>query len=206
MTEIIQSIDDFTANFLSGYTGLNSKLWGFCELAHRTSPPNGKDQPTVMSINGTSDRKYVTLDDRYDFISWIRIPGVLNFSDNDQWNFGFKEARFQTINFRWVIAHKVQLGENLIYSLVNQLPESLSVSGYQVLFVNPVGSVDHDHETIYRTELGDTVYEKHRFPWNLYVINLSIEFLLCEGFVISPCSEFSGPITVDMTQITIDNG
>lgn len=206
MTEIIQSIDDFTSEFLSGYTGLNNKLWGFCELAHRTTTPNGKDQPTVMSINGTSDRKYVTLDDRFDFISWVRIPGTLNFSDNEQWNFGFKEARFQTVDFRWVIAHKVQLGENLIYSLVNQLPEKFTVNGYKFVFVNPSGNVDHDHETIYRTELGDTVYEKHRFPWNLYVINLSIEFILCEGFVIRGCTEFSGPITVDMTQISIDNG
>lgn len=204
MTEIIQAIDDFTESFLQGYTGVNSKLFGFCELMYRTV--DNKSQPIPATINGTSDRRQVSLDDRYSFMTWIRIPGEVDFSNNDQWDFGFKEARFQTVDFRWVIAHRVELGENLIYSLVNQLPEKLQVDGYKFVFVNPIGTVDHDHETIYRTELGDTVYEKHRFKWNLYVINVSCEFIICEPALAPSCESFEGPITMDMTEITLDNG
>lgn len=203
MTELIEALDGFTAKFLQGYTGINSKLWGFCELANRTSPPNGKIQPTVITINGTTDRKPVTLDDRYNFISWVRIPGTARFVDSPEWSFGFKESRFQSVDLRWVIAHRVELGENLIYSIADALPEQFGVSNFQFVFVNPTGFIDHDHEAIYKTELGDTVYEKHRFPWNLYVINLTLEFIACEGFVYNPCGRV--PITADNTEITVDN-
>lgn len=187
MTEIIQAIDDWTDN---NFPDLQRKLWGFCELAHRTV--DGKDQPTVMTINGTSDRRHVTLDDRYQFITWFRLERGIGFSDNPDWSFGFKEARYQTARLRWVIAHKVELGENLIYSLVNGFPEQLSVNGFQFVFVNPDGEIDYDHETIYNTELGRTVYEKHRFPWNLYVINLNVNFIVCEGYTSQPgCCEDS---------------
>jgi len=175
MTEIITDLDTWTESFLPN---LNKKLWGFCELAHRTVA--NADQPTVMTINGTTDRQNVTLDDRYEFITWFRIDRPTDFVDNDEWSFGFKEARFQSQTFRWVIAHRVELGENIIYNIVNSLPESFVIPGYKFVFTSPSGNIDHDHESIYRTELGNTVYEKHRFSWNLYVINLSVEFIVCE--------------------------
>lgn len=187
MTEIIESIDAWTEN---NFPDLNKKLWGFCELAHRTI--DGKDQPTVMTINGTTDRKHVTLDDRYNFITWFRLERGIRYDGNPDWSFGFKEARYQTANLRWVIAHRVELGENLIYSIVNGLPEQFSVNGFQFVFANPEGDIDYDHEIIYNTELGKTVYEKHRFPWNLYVINLNVNFIVCEGYTSqSGCCEDS---------------
>lgn len=187
MTEIIAAIDDWTnTNFLD----LNRKLWGFCELAHRSIA--GADQPTVMTINGTSNRQNVTLDDRYEFITWFRLEKGIRFEENPDWSFGFREARYQTAQLRWVIAHRVELGENLIYSLINGFPEQLSVNGFQFVFTNPNGDIDYDHEAIYRTELGNTVYEKHRFPWNLYVINLNVNFIVCEGYTSQPgCCEDS---------------
>ncbi len=187
MTEVIASIDEWTDN---NFPDLRRKLWGFCEQSHRTV--DGVDQPIIMTINGTSDRKNVTLDDRYQFITWFRMDQGIGVANNDEWSFGFKEARFNTARLRWVIAHRVELGENLIYSLVNGLPEQWSVNGFQFVFTKPEINIDYDHETIYRTELGNTVYEKHRFPWNLYVINLDIEFILCEGYTSqSGCCEDS---------------
>jgi len=187
MTEIIASIDAWTDN---NFPDLQRKLWGFCELAHRTV--GGGDQPTVMTINGTSNRQNVTLDDRYQFITWFRLENGIDVDNNPDWNYGFSEARYQTARLRWVIAHRVELGENLIYSLVNGLPEQWSVNGFQFVFTKPQINIDYNHEAIYNTELGKTVYEKHRFPWNLYVINLSVEFILCEGYTSQPgCCEDS---------------
>ena len=181
MTEIIESIDDWTN---TNFPDLERKLFGFCELAHRKNKGDNSisDQPIPMTINGTSDRKQVSLDDRYQLITWVRIPGRISVVENNEWSFGFKESRFQTVSLRWVIAHKVELGENLIYSLVDAFPEKLSVNGFTLVFTNPIIEIDYDHENIYRTELGETVYEKHRFNWNLYVINLNIEFIVCEGY------------------------
>lgn len=190
MTEIIQAIDDWTN---TNFPDLERKIWGFCELAHRHNKGDNSigDQPVPMTINGTTDRKQVSLDDRYQFITWMRIPGRIQVNPNDEWSFGLKESRFNTVGIRWVIAHRVELGENLIYSLVDAFPEKLAVDGFQFAFVNPNIEIDYDHENIYLTELGKTVYEKHRFPWNLYVINLNVEFIVCEGYrsQISCCND-----------------
>ena len=181
MTELVAAIDDWTNN---NFPDLARKLFGFVELTHRTTTGTKSvgDQPIPVTINGTSDRQQVSLDDRYQLITWVRLPGRIGVVDNPEWSFGLKESRFQTANFRWVIAHKVELGENLIYSMVDAFPEKLSVDGFTLVFVNPQIDIDFDHEAIYQTELGNTVYEKHRFPWNLYVINLNLEFIVCEGY------------------------
>lgn len=177
MIGIIQKLDDWTN---SNYSALERKIWGFCELANRTT--DGKSQPTVMTINGTSDRAYVTLDDRFELITWFRLQNTIqtsNLIDGADWSFGFDEGQAQRGTIRWVIAHKVELGEELIYNFARSIPSKFTIPGYQVAFVDRESIIiDHDHENIYRTELGDTVYEKHRFPWNIYVITLDIEYIL----------------------------
>jgi len=90
MTEIIESIDAWTAN---NFPDLNKKLWGFCEQSRRTV--DGKDQPTIMTINGTSNRQNVTLDDRYNFITWFRLERGIDVEDNPDWSrrVGFSLSR-----------------------------------------------------------------------------------------------------------------
>jgi len=157
------------------------KNWGFVELSNRTS--KGKKsistQPIPMSINGTSDRDQVSLDDRFQFIFWIRwiapMTSILN--DADSW--GLREGKRFSLPLRVVVAHKVELGENLILDLVNGLPENLVVSGFDFVFLTSSISVDPDHEQIYRTELGNTIYELHRFDWNIYVIDINVEYVQC---------------------------
>lgn len=157
------------------------KNWGFVELAVRTSKgkKSQSDQPIPMTINGTGDRQQVSLDDRYDFIFWVRWIGQLQsiLSEEDSW--GLREGKRFTFPLRLVVAHKVELGENLILDLVNGLPESLTVAGFDFVYLTSSISVDPNHEEIYRIELGDTVYEQHRFDWNIYVININVEYVQC---------------------------
>lgn len=180
MTGIFPKIDAWMA---AQYPDYDQKLWGFCELAHRTV--DKKTNPVPMTINGTSDRKYVTLDDRFELITWFRIPGTVQLSnevEGQDWAFGFQEAPVNKASIRWVIAHKVGLGEDLIIDIAQSLPKQFTVAGSQISFIDKSTIViDYDHETIYNTELGDTVYEKHRFPWNLYTITFSADVVLCSG-------------------------
>lgn len=177
MIGFISKLDEWTNTV---YAALDRKIWGFCELAHRTV--DNKDQPTVMTVNGTSDRENVTLDDRYQLITWFRIVNSITLSNEisgNDWAFGFDSGHVQKGQLRWVIAHIVELGEELIYNFARQIPDKFTINGYQVAFVDRESvSIDHDHETIYRTELGDTVYEKHRFPWNIYVVTFDVEYIL----------------------------
>ena len=155
--------------------------WGFVELSNRTSKGRSttSTQPIPMTINGTGDREQVSLDDRYDFIFWIRWLDQLTsiLSEEDSW--GLKEGKRFTFPLRLVIAHKVELGETLILELVSDLPSKLIVAGFEFVYLSASVSVDPNHEDIYRTELGDTVYEQHRFDWNIYVVNINVEFIKC---------------------------
>jgi hypothetical protein len=182
MEEIIQEIadyiEDWTVDYLASSPGANVKNWGFAELVNREA--KGKkisSQPIPMTINGTGDRDQISLDDRYDFIEWIRWISPLQSVANDEDSWGLREGKRVRLPLRIVIAHKVTLGENLIFDLVAGLPENLVISGFDIVFLNSDYSIDPDHEAIYKEELGETVYELHRFDWNVYVINLNVEFV-----------------------------
>lgn len=186
MTGIIEALDEITADWLTeNYPALvaspvTNKLFGFCELTNRTV--DNKTQPIPATINGTSDRQKVSLDDRFKFMTWIRLEDITrssNVINGDDWAFGFDEGKVKSTNFRFILAHTVDLGEDLVYNFVDDLPNVINVDGYKLVFIdkNQI-TVDTDHEAIYRTELGDTVYEKHRFKWNIYAISLLCEYIL----------------------------
>jgi hypothetical protein len=176
MTEIIEAIDAWTQDRYSSLYDL--KLHGFCELVRETSGEATQVYPmTIPDVNG--DRVQVSIDDAFEFITWMRWSEPATYQPNESWSFGKKEARFATLPIRLVLAHKVELGEDLVFDFINAFPSRFSINGYQFVFASPSLGADPDHETIYTTELGNTVYELHRFPWNIYVININIEFMKC---------------------------
>lgn len=176
MTDIIEAIDAWTAE---EYSELNLKLFGFCELMRKSA--GGNDQPMPVTI---SDRKQVAIDDKRDLITWVRMPNSIQTSNNveDQdWAFGLDDSPVQYTTLRWVIAAKASLGEKFIHELLKTVPSTLEVDGYQIVSIDKSSSsIDPDHETIYTTEFGNNNYEKHRFTWNLYVISLDVEYIICE--------------------------
>lgn len=173
MTEIIQAIDDYTADYLSAYT---QKLYGFCELMHKSA--NKEIQPIPLTIPA---REQVCLVDTHQVITWIRLTDKVQYEGSPEWSFGKNEARFATMPLRLIFANKIELGENLVFDFIQNFPSKLEVPDYQFIFIAANQGVDPDHETVYKTELGDTVYERHRFPWNIYAINLTVQFIICEG-------------------------
>lgn len=179
MIDIIEKLDEWTSE---QYPAVNKKLWGYCELMRKTTGnPSGEQPMPVKIIDGVADRgtNQVSLDDRYDLITWVRLPGNISIVENEDDQWGIKDGRRQGATLRWIIAHKVELGENFIIEFLRDLPDRFVIDGYEFVFINRNIEVDADHEAIYRTELGNTVYEKHRFNWNIYAVALSVEFILC---------------------------
>lgn len=175
MTEIIEAIDDWTND---RYTSYNKKLYGFCELAQRAAGEGIQPQPMTMP-DANGERIAVALDDAFEFITFIRWTEPVTYQPSEQWSFGKSEARVATIPLRIVLAHSVELGENVVFDFIDNFPSQFSINGYQFVFTTPTPGADPNHETIYLTEFGQTVYERHRFPWNLYVININVEFMKC---------------------------
>ena len=171
MKAITEAIDAWTEEQF----GHTMKLWGYCELMTR------KDQSTPVTI---PDREQVSLDDRYSLITWIRREGNLSLGDDiegNDYSFGIQQAPVQTQNIRIVIAHKNATDEDLIIDFIKSFPRTLDVDGYSIVSINKSEiSVDTDHEQVYRTELGETNYDKHRFTWNVYALTVPVQYIPCE--------------------------
>lgn len=177
MTSIIEAIDAWTNNRYSAY---DRKLFGFCELMRKTAGEGSVEQVFPVTIPG---RTQVAIDDRYNFITWIRWAQPVTYEANEDWSFGNSEARFANLPLRIVLAHRTTLGEDLVFDFVNAFPSKFTVPGFKFVFTNANLSIDPDHEAIVQAELGPAnylVYEKHRITWNVYVINVNVQFLECE--------------------------
>lgn len=176
MTDIIEQIDVWTTD---EYSSVNKLLFGYCELMRKTAGGNEQLMPVTIP-----ERKQVSLNDRYDLVTWIRLPGTIqprNDIDGSQWGFGLDDGPVQRATLRMIVAHKVTLGENFIINFIKNFPSLLEVNGYDIISVDRPGiSVDADHEAVYRAELSDTVYEKHRFTWNIYALAINIDYVTCE--------------------------
>jgi len=174
MTEIIAAIDAWTA---TRYSASNKKLYGFCELMKKTAGEGKTEQVFPVTI---PNRDKVSIDDRYNLITWIRWVQPVTYDASEDWSFGRSEARLGILPLRIIFANKTILGEDLVFDFINAFPSKFTVPGFQLVFVDGKPTIDPDHETIYTTELSNTVYEKHRFTWNIYAVNLTIQFLECE--------------------------
>lgn len=179
MIDITAKIDEWTN---AQYPGVSKKLFGYCDLTKKTTgnPPGEQPMP-VKIIDGIADSRsaeQVSLDDRYNLITWIRLISISNAeNEDDMW--GIKTGGRQKAVLRWIISHKVQLGENFIVEFLRDLPDRFIIDGYEFIFIDRNIEVDADHESVYRTELGNTVYEKHRFNWNIYAVALNVEYIIC---------------------------
>jgi hypothetical protein len=174
MTDITQAIDAWTT---SRYPSYRKKLYGFCELMTKTAGEGKAPDTFPVTIPG---REKVSFDDRYNFITWIRWSQPATYTASDEFSYGKKEARLGDLPLRLILAHKTSLGEAICFDFINAFPSKFEINGYQFVFVNGTPSVDPDHEAIIQTELNATNYEKHRFDWNVYVLNITIQFLECE--------------------------
>lgn len=178
MTEIIEAIDSFTSNRYAAY---NKKLWGFCELMRKTAGEGSAEQvfPVTIPDNPSSRREHISLDDRYNLITWIRWTEPAGYEASEEWSFGKNEPRVGVLSLRLIFAHKTILGEDLVFDFINAFPSKFTISGFTFVHVNGTPTIDPDHEGIYRAEFSDTAYEKHRFTWNLYAVNITVQFLEC---------------------------
>lgn len=179
MIAIVTALDLWTS---TEYSAVTKKLFGYCELARKTA--TGSEQPMPCKIaDRSSERIQVSLNDQYSLITWVRLIGPIepgNEIEGNDWGFGLDDGVIQRANLRFVVAHKVGLGEDWIQGFIKAIPSLLTVSGYEVVSINKKAiSNDPDHEAVYRTELGETVYEKHRFTWNVYALTLPVEYKLC---------------------------
>jgi hypothetical protein len=185
MKTIVDALDSWTA---SEYSGLTRKLWGYCELGKKSSKGannNTSEQPFPMAIiDGSSERHQVAIKDTVHLNTWVRLVGNIgttNAIEGQEWGFGLEQGKVQSASLRWVVAHSVKLGEDWILGFIKSIPVMLEIDGYDIVSIDKNSiSVDTDHEAIYRTELGETGYEKHRFTWNIYAISLNVEFIPCE--------------------------
>lgn len=194
MKEIIDRISQFIQEWAEDRSSaLIVRNFGFCELVNRSSRGTSRNRQNIQSVSSQpipitipgdgSEAEQVSLDDRFNFVFWVRRNGRVTTSESIDDSWGLQQGKRQNLPLRIVIAHRNNLGEDLVYELSQDLPERIYINGFDLVFISANGEVDDDHETIHNTELGQTNYEKHRFTWNIYTINLNVEFIPCTDFV-----------------------
>lgn len=182
MTDIVSSIDSCMNTNYGNYT---HTFFGLCELARKSST-DGAIQPMPATITGTHKRVQVSLDDKKQLITYFRIgeSSLGEEIDGNDWSFGLDSGNVNTTQLIMIVAHKVELGEKLIYSIAKSLPDILTVSGYELVSLAKESiQVDHDHEEIYLREFGAGNYERNRLTWNLYALTFNVEFIPNENCV-----------------------
>jgi len=149
---------------------------GLCRLVTKSNQPH----PVTVQ-----DNKQVSIQDNWDILCYHRLNGQASFEESDEQDFGRSTGRKMIQPVRTVIAHKIKKGEEWIYDFCNGWPESLDVedgSGldlYEFVDITSM-ALNVDQEGIYIQEFGESGYEKHRIPWNIYAIEYNIEFIRCK--------------------------
>lgn len=169
MKKITQLIDQ--ALQASEFGNYRKRFFGLSEIVTK------KEQHFPVTIPG---RQQVALDDKLDLVTWIRVINV-NEEDAPEMSYGRNIRTRSTAQLRFVVALKTDLpdAEELINDISKAIPFYLTSPGYKAIFVLKSRPIDFNHEAIYQEELDNTAYSKHRLPWNLYVITLNVQFILC---------------------------
>lgn len=173
MEEILSNID---AYLLETFKSSGLKAYGFCELVTKDGKPN----PVTCSLKKGEKREMAQIHDQWNGIFYHRMLPSAPAEEDEEFSFGIKMARRQRIRMRMVIAHKVKLGEDLIFQIIEAFPDRREIDGYKFVFLNQ-GTLNTDHQGIYIEEYGNdqTTYNKHRTTWNIYAFEYDLEFIKC---------------------------
>jgi hypothetical protein len=171
---LVKIFDNIDQTLQAAFKNSGLKAYGLCELVEKDKKPN----PVSVEVKPNKTRELAQIHDRYDGIFSHRIVGG-SFTDDDDFTFGKRAARRFSGRARTVLAYKIKLGEDFIFSFVNTFPDRVSsLSEYKFVHLSQ-GTLIADHEAVYIQEYGNNSYEKHRTSWNIYAFEYDIEFILC---------------------------
>lgn len=118
----------------------------------------------------------VTLDDRFNIISWFRVLDDSPEIGSDH-GFGFNHGMQPSKRIKWLIAYKKNLG-NSIKDIIYKLSEDQI--NYRNFSIDLDFKINPDHESVYNSEFKDDSYEKHRMTWRLFSVEFKIMLYECE--------------------------
>lgn len=165
MTDILGKLDE---TMLGLFPNDGIQFNGLCDLLKK------QDQVHPVTID---DRKQVSINDRWDVIHYHRLEGA-SFASGELQQFGRSTGRQLTQNIRTIVCAKAKKGEDWIYTFVQSIPESLTLTNYEFIDINDINIII-DQEATYIAEFGNNSYEKHIQTWNIYALEYGVEFLKC---------------------------
>lgn len=164
MTEVCDKINEEIEDFVD-----NGSLNTLCELITKDNQPH----PITVTT-----RRQVAPNDRYDAVIYYRIlDSPVNAEEPDMWGRTFRKKVAQRL--RMVVFVKHSKGESWIYDLINELPDTLVVTGYRAIDLGPNFNLIVDQQGIYQQELGANDYERHATSWNIYAIEFDVNLIRC---------------------------
>lgn len=170
MKEICDKLDEV---LLGLFPNDGIKFSGLCQLVAK------EDQPHPTTI---PDNKQVSIDQKFNVITYHRIFGDAAFDESEEQDFGRSTGRTIVQPMIMIVASKVEKGEEWIYGFMGGFPESIETDDlsetYDFIDIENM-SLEVDQEGIYNREFGNGDYEKHRIPWNVYGVRYDVTFIRC---------------------------
>lgn len=147
----------------------NASLNTLCELVLKNNQPH----PITCDT-----RKQIAPDDTYDAVIYHRLLNASG-EDDEANSYGSRMSRKISQRLRTVVLLKHALGEDKIYEIIGLYPDKITLSGYKYINIGSSVDLNVDHEGIHSQEFGGVDYERHRLAWNIYAIELNVEFVKC---------------------------
>jgi hypothetical protein len=145
------------------------QIHGICELAIKT------DQPHPVAI---VDKKQVAPNDRFDGTIYHRLLND-SISESEEYSFGSTKQKIHSQVVRTVVLIKFNKGKAWIDDLIDLIPQTIDgLTDYELVNINTIAK-NTDQDAIFRTEFGESGYEKHRLSYHIYALEYTVEYILC---------------------------
>src|SRR6478609_7526893 len=165
MKEIIEAIDIATATSL----GEPCKFYGLCE---QTIDDQSDKYPRTLA----DKPEKVTPNDKFELAIYHRLLNGTVAPDEDL-SFGREKTKknVQMIRTIVIIHDKCRL---FIEDVYNALPEKLTITGFQTVYVNSEISLNNNQDQVWVDEWAEA-YKKYQVRYRIYALEYTVEYIKC---------------------------
>jgi hypothetical protein len=165
MKEIIEAIDTATATSL----GEPCKFYGLCQ---QTIDDQEGNYPRTLA----DKPEKVTPNDKHELAIYHRLLNGSIAEDGDL-SFGRSKTKKnnQTIRTIVIIHDKCRI---FIEDIINALPEKLTITDYQTVYVSSEISLNTNQDQIWVDEWAEA-YKKYQVRYRIYALEYIVEYIKC---------------------------
>jgi hypothetical protein len=165
LTELIDHIDEQISECIDGITP-----FGLCHLI--------EDDNGIYPATVAEESQKVTPDDTITILTYHRLLNG-QIGEREDLSFGRKKTRQNVQRIRMVVFTELSAPESLIMDIINAMPDTFEISGYEFSNISSTIDLIQDRDAIWQTEYGEAFKMKYQKRYHIYAVEYSLEFIKC---------------------------